>query len=270
MIKPRYTIYKTRTPIVIDGKLNGKIWDKAPWSDRFIDLISGEPVIFDTRVKCLWDEENLYIAFWAEEPFVTGKLTERDSIIFSENDLEIFLGDGDTYYELEVNALNTVYEVFYIWRDAYVKNGWNKRPEYDLLATEARSFGGNHDRTTTHFWTGTHPRGDKFAFIHWDYPGLKTAVHVDGTLNDNSDIDKGWSLEIVLPWKGMKDLADGKPIPPKDGDMWKIGFYRFNQLRNAGENVGMGWGLDMMGDNCNHKPEKFSDCMFSETYVEDL
>ena len=49
MNQPRYTIYKTRTPIVIDGKLNGKIWDKAPWSDRFIDLISGEPVIFDVN-----------------------------------------------------------------------------------------------------------------------------------------------------------------------------------------------------------------------------
>ena len=53
MINPRYTIYKTRTPILIDGKLDGKIWDKAPWSDRFIDLVSGEPVVFDTRVKCL-------------------------------------------------------------------------------------------------------------------------------------------------------------------------------------------------------------------------
>ncbi len=97
MTNPRYTIYKTRTPILIDGKLDGKIWDKAPWSDRFIDLVSGEPVIFDTRVKCLWDDENLYIAFRAEEPFVTGQLTERDSIIFRENDLEIFLGDGDNH-----------------------------------------------------------------------------------------------------------------------------------------------------------------------------
>ena len=97
MINPRYTIYKTRTPIPIDGKLDGKIWDKATWSDRFIDLVSGEPVVFDTRVKCLWDDENLYIAFRAEEPFVTGQLTERDSIIFRENDLEIFLGDGDNH-----------------------------------------------------------------------------------------------------------------------------------------------------------------------------
>lgn len=63
MSKPRYTIYKTRTPITIDGKLDGKIWDQVPWSDRFVDVISGDPIILDSRVKCLWDEENLYIAF---------------------------------------------------------------------------------------------------------------------------------------------------------------------------------------------------------------
>ena len=68
----------------------------------------------------------------------------------------------------------------------------------------------------------------------------------------------------------MADLAGGRPIPPREGDLWKIGFYRFEQLRNAGENVSCGWGLDMMGDGDNHKPEKFSDCLFSEHYVEDL
>ena len=265
-----YTVYRSNEKILADGRISGAAWDAAPWSDRFVDLITGAPAIFDTRVKCLWDDENLYIAFRAEEPFVTGELTERDAIIFQENDLEIFLGDGDTYYELEVNALNTVYEVFYIWRDAFVKNGWHKRPEFDLLATEARTFGGNHDRDTDYFWTGNHPRGDKFAFIHWDYPGLKTAFNVEGTINDNTDIDKAWTLEIVLPGKGMADLSNGRPVPPRDGDPWKIGFYRFEQLRNAGKNVGCGWGLDMVGDNCNHKPEKFSDVVFSETFVEDL
>ena len=265
-----YTVYQTRTPIEINGRLDGKIWDRVPFSDRFIDVVSGEPVIFDTRVKCLWDKENLYIAFYAQEPFVTGKLTERDAIIFQENDLEIFLGDGDTYYELEVNAQNTVYEVFYIWRDAYVKNGWHKRPEYDLLTTEARTFGGNFDRSTDYFWTGSHPRGDKFAFIHWDYPGLETAVHVDGTLNDNSDIDRAWTLEVKLPWRGMVDLVGDKPLPPREGDIHKIGFYRYEQLRNAGQNVPCGWGLDAVGDNDNHKPERFSNCLFSETFIEDL
>ena len=84
MNKPRYTIYKTRTPIMIDGKIDGKIWDKAPWSDRFIDLISGEPVIFDTRVKCLWDEENLYLAVKVDNTNTLGNQTEKVELTLGE------------------------------------------------------------------------------------------------------------------------------------------------------------------------------------------
>ena len=266
----RYTCYKTRTPIRLDGRLDGKIWDKAPWSDRFVDLVDGNPGPFDTRCKCLWDDENLYIAFWAEEPFVSASLTERDSIIFGENDLEVFFDGGDTYYEFEINAKNTVYEVFYIWRDAYKKGGVYDVPEFDLIEQEARSFGGNHDRSVDHFWRGIHSRGDKWAFIHWDYPGLETAVQVDGELNNPRHVDKGWSCELKFPWRGMKWLADGKTLPPRQGDVIRMFLGRFEQLHLMGRQVGCGWGLDPIGDGDNHKPELFSPVLFSETYVEDL
>ena len=262
----RYTIYRSKEKISADGRLTGSAWDAAPWSDRFVDLITGEPVIFDTRMKCLWDDEALYIGFQAQEPFVRGELTERDSIIFKESDLEIFIGGKDGYYELEVNALNTVYEVFYIWRDAYQKNGWHKLPEFDLLATEARTFGGNFDRTEDHFWTGTHPRGDRFAFIHYDLPGLQTAVHVDGTINDDSDIDNGWSLVIRLPWKGLAHLR-GTEVPPTDGDTMRIGFYRFEQIRNAGQKLTFSWALDPTYVNDCHNPDNLPVVEFSTASV---
>ncbi len=38
-------------------------------------------------------------------------LTERDSIIFQESDVEVFIDGGDAYYELEINALGTLHEV---------------------------------------------------------------------------------------------------------------------------------------------------------------
>ena len=246
----------------MDGNVEYGPWAKAPWSERFVDCVSGHPAVLETRVKCLYDEENLYIAFKAAEPFLHADLTERDSIIFQENDLELFIDGGDSYYELEINARNVPYEVFYIWRDVYQKHGWNRRPEYDLLSTEARTFGGNYDRTTDWFWTGNHPRGDKFAFIHWDFPGMETTVHLHGTLNDDSDVDEGWVLEIKLPWAGMKDLADGRSLPPKPGDEWRFGFYRYEQLHSSGEKVNFGWGLDVVGVPDNHRPEKFSLCRF--------
>ena len=121
-----YIAYKTREKIVIDGKLNEKAWELAPKSPRFVDIITGEPAIYDTRCAVLWDDEYLYIGYWVEEPFVQATYTERDSLLFNENNVELFVDGGDTYYELEINALNTIYEVFFIWKDAYKKHSCNE------------------------------------------------------------------------------------------------------------------------------------------------
>ena len=107
-------------------------------------------------------------------------MTERDGIVFAENDVEILIDGGDCYYEFELNAANTVYEVFFVWQDAYRRGGRFDVPEFDLLERKALSFGGDYDRQAASFWRGTHPRGPRWAFREWDLPGLRTAVHVDG------------------------------------------------------------------------------------------
>ncbi len=128
----RYTCYRAAGPIAIDGKLDEPSWLAAPKSTPFVDIVTGEPAWFDTRVAMLWDDEHLYFGFWVEENDVWGTLTERDSKIYEENDIEVFLGGRDTYYEFEINALNTVYEVFWIWKDVH-KPGFPLygRPEFD-------------------------------------------------------------------------------------------------------------------------------------------
>jgi hypothetical protein len=151
-----YTCYRTPSPITIDGNLNKTVWQHAPKSPRFMDMISGTPGFFDTRASALWDDEALYLAFWIEEPFVEARLSQRDSTIFQENDVEVFIDGGDCYYEFEINALNTVYEVFFIWKDAFHKFD---QKEFDVHSRQAFTFGGNHDRDAATFWRGNHPRG---------------------------------------------------------------------------------------------------------------
>lgn len=266
-----YIAYKTREKIVIDGKLNEKAWELAPKSPRFVDIITGEPAIYDTRCAVLWDDEYLYIGYWVEEPFVQATYTERDSLLFNENNVELFVDGGDTYYELEINALNTIYEVFFIWKDAYKKDGKYDVPEFNLYEREAYTFGGNHDRQGPHFWKGTHPRGLRYAFTDWDFPGLVTAVHVDGKINDPTHVDKGWTVELALPWEGMKWLANGRPLPPKDGDEWRFQFSRYEKLHGLnGPPQNVGWAWDPAGSDDNHRPEKFTPVTFSTKFIEDL
>lgn len=265
-----YTCYRSRGSFRIDGRLDKPIWQKAQKSPRFVDVVGGTPAIYDTRSALLWDDDHLYVAFWCEEPFVTAHLAERDSLIFLENDVEVFIDGGDTYYEFELNALGTIYEVFFIWQDAYRRDGRFDVPEFDLVSRKAVSFGGNHDRDIEKFWQGSHPRGNRWAFLDWDFPGLQVGLHVDGTINDSTTADKGWTVELAFPWAGMKWLADGRSLPPEDGDTWRLFLGRYEKFDIGGEEIHAGWSRNPVGSTDVHFPECFTRIEFSDRYVEDL
>ena len=267
-----YVCYRTNNKIEIDGVLAGEAWTRAPRSPRFVDMVTGDPGYFDTRAAALWDGENLYVSFWVEEPFVEAALTERDSLIFNENDIELFIDGGDCYYEFEINALGTVYEVFFVWQDALQPGSRFDVPEFDIRSRRALSFGGDYDRSANTFWRGTHPRGCRWAFLDWDFPGLRSAVHVDGRINDRSSVDRGWTVQIALPWSGMRWLAGERATPPKDGDVWKMFFGRFEKLTTSGVELTPhpAWVWTKHGVYDTHLPERWTSVQFSTQAIQDL
>ncbi len=95
--------------------------------------------------------------------------------------------------------------------------------------------------------------------------GCRAAVQVQGTLNDASDIDEGWTAEIAFPWSGLKRLAGSRPVPPRDGDVWRMDFSRFELLESCGVTVEPhpGWALNKHGVYDSHIPECFSFVHFS-------
>ncbi|TMM53893.1 hypothetical protein FEE95_18525 [Maribacter algarum] len=265
-MKVDYRAQKVCEQITIDGNIEKPVWRNATWSKRFVDMVTGDLGMYNTQSAILWNDTHLYFAFNAEEPFLEAKLTERDSIIFLENDLEIFIDGGDCYYELEVNAANTIYEVFFIWKDAYQKGGKFDTPQFDVHQRDAYTFGGDYDRTGASFWKGTNPRGIRWAFTDFDMEGLETAVKLDGTLNDHSDVDKGWSLEIAIPWESLKILANGRTIPPSNGDVWSMFLGRFQKLMLSGIEVQPhpAMALNSHGIYDTHMPSKWSKIEFAE------
>lgn len=254
---PRYSAHRAAEAPTIDGKLNEEPWRKAPRSRRFVDLIHGTETRLDTRAAVLWDDKYLYVAYWIEEPNVTATLTERDAPIYRDNDAELFIAGRDGYYEFEINSYGTIYEVLFFWEDAFERLGYSKMAEFDRSDPLARPFNGVGYKT--------HPRGPRIGFWNWDYPGLLTAVHIDGTLNDDRDRDRGWTVELALPWSGLEILAkgDGRALPPNDGDVWRMDFSRFNTHKDttASSNDSGGWAWSSHGVWDSHVPECF-------TYVE--
>jgi hypothetical protein len=185
-----YVAYKTPTPMTVDGLLDEQAWREAPWTSDFVDIEGSlKPAPrFRTRAKMAWDDTYLYIGADIDEPQVWATLRQRDTVIFHDNDFEVFIdpnADNHEYYEFEMNALNTVWDLF--------------------LPKPYRDGGSAH--------------------TEWNIDGLKTGVHVRGTLNNPADTDSGWTVEIAMPWKALGQYAH-KPAPPEDGDQWRINFSR--------------------------------------------
>jgi hypothetical protein len=187
---PRYICYRTPAPLAIDGRLDEPAWRKAAWTEDFVDIEGSlkQKPRFRTRAKMLWDAGCLYIGAELEEPDVWATLTRRDSIIFQDNDFEVFIdtrGDTHCYYELEMNALGTEWDLFLV-----------------------------------------RPYRDGGPAIHaWDIRGLKTRVAVDGTVNHPGDKDAGWTVEIAMPLEVLKEALPDKK-PPVAGDQWRLNFSR--------------------------------------------
>lgn len=92
------------------------IWQEAEFTENFVD-IEGENKSspwFDTRVKIRWSEGGLYFLAIMQGDEVWANVKDRDEVIFQDNDFEIFLDPDDdthTYIELEINAINTVWDL---------------------------------------------------------------------------------------------------------------------------------------------------------------
>ena len=255
---PHYTAYRVATVPTIDGRLDEPIWQVAPQSPRFRDLISGNETIHDTRVAVLWDEDYLYVGYWIEESNVQATLTERDALIYMDNDVEFFIAGRDTYYEFEINAFGTIYEVFFIWEESYKNGGYETIAGLSPDEPGRRPFQGVGYKP--------HPRGPRIGYWNWDFPGLQSAVFVDGTINDDQDRDRGWTVELALPWSGMSVLAmaDNRSLPPKDQDIWRMDFSRFNQYKEAPPaNDPGGWAWSPHGVWDSHVPDCFTHIHFS-------
>ena len=254
-----YTAHRVNGRIQVDGRLDERAWQTAPTSPRFVDILSGQSTLHDTRAMVLWDDDHLYVAFRVMEPNVRAKYTNYNDPIYYDNDVEVFIAGRDAYYEFEVNAFNTIYEVFFIWEDAYERGGFARAPEFPR--SKLKPFNGVDFKT--------HPRGGRLGNFDWPFPGRKSAVHIDGTVNNDTDKDRGWTVELALPWKGMKWLAtDGRALPPKEGDTWRMDFSRFNTYKApppAKDSGGWVWTRHGVWDS--HVPECFAFIKFTTKEV---
>jgi len=230
----------TEEELEIDGLSDESAWGNTRYSDAFIDIEGHKGAGYDTRVKMLWNRNYLYVYAHLEEPHIWGNLRQRDTVIFYNNDFEVFMdpsNDTSTYAEIEINALGTV---------------------WDLLLDKTYRVGGR-------------------AINQYNIDGLKTAVHLDGTLNNPDDVDKAWTVEMAIPMKALKELKDKPRSHPEPGDVWRINFSRvqwnhvlvngrYERKKVKGKYLPeMNWVWSPQGVVNMHEPEKWGYLHFAKS-----
>jgi len=189
-----YAVQRADTPLVIDGKLDEYDWEKSSQINNLERILNDyDQVEYPTRAKMLWNDEYFYFAFACQDADMWSIFTAEDDPLWSEEVVEIFIDpDGDGKHYLEVEVSPSNVIV-------------------DLLIYSVSPQ-----------W---HSSKD------WDIAGLKTAVQTHGTVNDSLRLDRGWTVEIAIPWAAMADSVTGgaRPAP---GDIWRLNLYRIE--RKAG------------------------------------
>jgi hypothetical protein len=239
-----YVVYQTYNDMTIDGKDDEPSWKQAAWTDEFFDIEGSQKPQpkYRTSAKMVWDKNYLYILAELEEPQIWAYYSNHDQIVYHENDFEVFIdpeGDGRNYLEFEVNARNTL---------------------FDLLITKPYRNGG-------------------IAQISWDSKGFKSAVSIDGTLNNPGDKDKKWAVEMAIPFESLKTGAKN-PVPA-NGQTWKIDFsrvewqsvvvngkYQKKQDEKTGRDLSENnWVWSPTGEINMHVPERWGMVQFSSSPV---
>ncbi|MDP2983847.1 MAG: SUMF1/EgtB/PvdO family nonheme iron enzyme [Candidatus Latescibacter sp.] len=208
--KPRqYVVYRTVDPISVDGLLHEKSWANAEWTNKFDHILSvrgyAKPFLA-TRAKMLWDSDRLYIAAVMEEPNLVGHaIPPRDTVVCIDNDFEIFIdtdGDAQNYIELQFNVLGSVQNIFFQkeYHRGGIPMGWPQ-----------------------HLY-------DRPYSPPWELEGLRAAVHVEGSINYPLDTDRGWALEVSIPWKSLSAASPNAEMVDREGSCLRIGFSRVEYL----------------------------------------
>jgi len=184
-----YVVSKAKEALTVDGLATEDAWEEAEWTDLFMDIQGPEHTepYYQTRVKMLWDEAFFYVYAEMEEEHIWGDIEERDAVIFYNNDFEVFIKpneDQPHYAEFEVNALGTLWDLFLT--RPYRRNG----PVLD----------------------------------EWDVNDTQIGIDVRGTLNDFSDRDDGWSVEMAIPIGPVNGIDRGHRFG--EGSRWRINFSR--------------------------------------------
>ena len=190
----------TDKPINITGRIDDPAWQKAK-SLPFYSAADGKDPISKTEARVLWDDKYLYICYKAYDKDIWGYFKNHDDWTYQEDACEVFFKTDpakEPYYNIEVNVLGTVMDMFTLKVGA-----------------------GGED---SHRWR------------HWNCEGIKTKTFIKGTLNNPYDVDEYWQLEVAIPFASLPTM-NGKSPKPGDTWRLLLSRYDYSVYLPKGEEL---------------------------------
>ncbi len=183
---PTYVCKRATGAIKIDGKLDEASWEKAEPTAEFVFPWPEQPGEKQrTEGKLIWDDEALYVGYTCRDKDIVAKFEDRDDPVYRDDCVEIFINPAPA---------QTAY---------YYGLEMNCRGVlYDYF----------------YIWPTT-------LLKRFDLEGAELATTWIGTLNDSSDRDRVWYLEVRIPFENFEAFY---PDPPGDGERWRVQMNRWD------------------------------------------
>lgn len=219
-VLPRYTAHRADSQIKIDGKLDELAWRHATTFGDFQFPWWEAGKKEQTTARMLWDDEFLYVSYDCQDSHVSAVNTEHDSPVYRDDCVELFTSPNPD------------------------------RP-FDYFNIEMNVNRAILDRH--------HPDGPGKKVPNWNSHGIKIATAVDGTLNDDSDKDRGWVLEVAIPFANFAQVTGRSH--PNDGDIWHLNLNRLGGKTNPQHSQ---WSPGTTATPAFHVPDTFGRVTFSK------
>ncbi|GAB4136417.1 MAG: hypothetical protein Tsb009_03450 [Planctomycetaceae bacterium] len=219
--KPQYAILRTDRPLKIDGKLDEPAWKNAKSVGPFKFAWWKQGKKEQTEAKLLWDDKYLYVSFRCEDEHISGTRTTRDSPVYRDDCVEVFTAPNPKH---PLNYFNIEMNVRAAFLDQH------------------------------------HPEGPGVKLKNnWNATGVKIAVTIDGTLNNDNDTDRSWTLEAAIPFANFAKVA--RNTPPHPGDVWHLNLNRLGGKTNPQYSQ---WSPSRTSRPQFHAPKDFGRVVFSK------
>lgn len=228
---PTYVVHRARSKITIDGRIDEEDWKKTKSVGEFVFgfLKKKTGKEEQTVFKMLWDDKYLYLSYVCEDRSLLSIHTDRDGRIYEDDSVEIYITPNikkpDRHFAFYSNIHAALYD---------------------------EKFDGNAKKIQKNN-PGKTAKNDRE--LSWDSRGVKVAVTIDGTLNNNEDTDRSWSTEMAIPFENFSDASIR--LPPEPNDAWKLnpnrhaympdGSCQYSQWAQTLAKTGSFWGPKLFG-----------------------